>query len=136
MSAPQPRFNLTVDGVDLVADVANIGQVDNVGYILAYDIIEHFPQAETKKVLQNWISILPVGGTLELRCPDVIHGSKVLSEKVFIELLYGSQDYPENYHKAGFTLQSMKKILRTLGMEINSAKNTPDGNLLIKATKK
>ena len=125
-----------VEGVDLVADVGNLEPIENVGYILAYDIIEHFPQAETKDVLQGWIDLLPSGGTLDLRCPDVIYGSKILPENVFIELLYGSQDYPENYHKAGFTLLSMKKLLRSLRMKIDSAKNTSDGNLLIKASKR
>jgi predicted SAM-dependent methyltransferase len=121
-------------GVDVVADVSDLPEFENVGHILAQDIIEHFPQAETEGIIKRWLDILPEGGTLEIRCPDVIHASRVLSERGFIEMLYGSQDYPENFHRAGFTLATMTELLEGLGVEVEG-ENRRDGNLWVKATK-
>ena len=117
-----------------VADVSMLNYSE-VEYILANDIIEHFDRKQGLEVLKSWVGMLRGGGVLELRCPDVVHARKVMSEDTFIEMLYGLQDYPENYHKAGFTLKTMTALLEELGMNIDEAKNTPDGNLWIKAVK-
>jgi predicted SAM-dependent methyltransferase len=122
-------------GVDQVLDVSDLFGFEDVEQILANDIIEHFPQAEGEQILRSWIGLLRDGGILDIRCPDVKHASKVLNEEMFIQMLYGSQDYPENFHKAGYTLSSMTALLEKLGMTIESAKNTPDGNLVIRAVK-
>lgn len=123
-------------GVDIVADVRNINI--KADYILARDIIEHFPQAETLGILTHWVSLLNSGGIIEIQCPDVLWAYEVSQKRGanwLIQLLYGGQDYPENFHKAGFTLDSMRKILEGLGLEILSAENNPNGNLIIKARK-
>jgi predicted SAM-dependent methyltransferase len=122
-------------GVDQVLDVSDLFGFENVVHILANDIIEHFPQANGEEILQDWIELLVPGGVLEIRCPDVKYASKIMKDDLFIQLLYGAQDYPENFHKAGYTLSSMKALLKKLGMTIESAKNTPEGNLVIRAVK-
>ncbi|MCK9288580.1 MAG: methyltransferase domain-containing protein [Sphaerochaetaceae bacterium] len=124
-------------GVDVVADVREVGI--KADYILARDVLEHFPQAETLDILKHWISLLNPGGIIEIQCPDVLWAYEVSRKRGanwLIQLLYGGQDYPENFHKAGFTLEGLRKILKDLGLEILSAENTPHGNLFIKARRK
>jgi predicted SAM-dependent methyltransferase len=125
-------------GVDIVHDVSNLSDLNLVGieYILADDIIEHFSQEETATIIAHWVSLLILGGIIEIRCPDILHAVKVApSPEWLIRLIYGGQDYPENFHKAGFTLKSMKKLLKKLGLQIIYTEQTSEGNLVVKAQK-
>lgn len=126
-------------GVDVVADVRDLsayfgrGQVD---YILALDIVEHFPQSETREILGHWASLLRPGGTLEIQCPDVAHASRIAySDDWLIQLIYGAENYPENFHKAGFTLATMMELLDSLGFSMPEKEQTKAGNLHVKARK-
>jgi predicted SAM-dependent methyltransferase len=123
-------------GVDVVVDVADLHGFEAVDYIMALDVLEHMPQVEAEKALVKWVSLLELGGTIEIQCPDVVHAAKIAySDEWLIQLLYGGQDYPENFHKSGFTLATMKKLLKGLGLEVIFEDQTKSGNLHVKAVK-
>ena len=52
--------------VDEVGDVRDLSRFpdEHFDYILASDIIEHFPIAETEKILTEWKRVLKVGGVM------------------------------------------------------------------------
>ncbi len=131
-----------IRGVDFVADISDTRALKRfegcATEVLALDVIEHFPQAQGKDVLKLWISLLAPGGVLEIRCPDLLHAASLVgtpghSVEWFYQLTYGGQDYPENYHMAGYTLKTMSAMLKDLGLTIISSENTNPGNLVIKA---
>lgn len=126
-------------GVDIIADASNLSSYfrrGSVDLLLANDIIEHFPQAQAKDVLAGWVALIRLGGTLELRCPDVTHAASIAySDEWLIHLLYGGQDYPSNFHQAGFTLATMTKLLSTLGLTVTHKEQTKAGNMYIRAVK-
>lgn len=98
-----------IDGVDMVADVRSLPVPDNsIEEINAYDVLEHLPFQETVSTLTHWIDKLKPGGKIIVRVPDL---EKILRKLVNNELpafeaqrlVFGGQDYPENFHSAGFT---------------------------------
>ena len=81
------------------------------------------------------VKCLRKGGILILECPDVRELARMnLPDREFIKRLYGGQDYPENFHYAGFTMQTMKELLIKCGLKIESCSHIV-GNLHIKAQK-
>ena len=119
-----------------VGDRESMTAFSNAAEILAFDIIEHFPREKAMGVLELWVDLLAPGGILKVRCPDILHAVSVRFDDEWLELLlYGSQDYEENYHRCGFTRPMMERILRDLGLEIEASWNTDAGNLEIWARK-
>jgi predicted SAM-dependent methyltransferase len=117
--------------VNVVGDATKLSFPDNCfDYILASDIIEHFPIAKTQEVLQEWVRVLKVGGTIEFRLPNIEHiCSDYLKRKgedrqngapisqYFSWLLYGGQDYPGNFHYVGFDRRSIVYECKKVGLE-------------------
>ena len=113
-----------LDCVNEVGDVRDLSIFsDNTfNYILASDIIEHFPIAETAKVLTEWRRVLKTNGIIEFRAPnletickkyvDGTHDAKHTSW-----LLYGGQSYSGNFHYVGFDRVWFKSIIEPLGFE-------------------
>jgi predicted SAM-dependent methyltransferase len=126
-------------GVDLVIDAGELAtrfDKSTVNYILANDVIEHFPQAKAKHVLRSWVELLMPGGTIEICCPDVAYAAEIsYSDEWLIRLLYGDQDYKENYHQSGYTLATMTKMLENLGLTMMFIEQTKSGNLHVKAVR-
>ena len=58
--------------VDIVGDVRDLNAFskEHFDYILASDLLEHFPIIQTQSILSVWASVLKVGGILELRVPN------------------------------------------------------------------
>jgi predicted SAM-dependent methyltransferase len=107
-----------------------------VGHILARDIIEHFPQAEVPGIIELWVSLLEPGGTIEIQCPDIRHAMNIApNDDWVIRLIYGGQDHEHNYHKAGFTRETMRRHLEEAGLEVEGIELTKHGNMIAKARK-
>ena len=115
--------------VDKVGDVRALPFDDeSFDYILASDIIEHFPIAETPSVLAEWRRVLKVGGIIELRLPNLHAITKDYLKRCgenrstgepmahyFSWLLYGGQDYPGNFHYVGFDRRLLKYTCEKAG---------------------
>lgn len=90
-------------------------------YILASDIIEHFPFAKTKDLLAEWKRVLKPKGVIEFRMPDL---AKICKEYIRSGntqrtswLLYGGQDYSGNFHYVGFDRKRFSQICSECGLE-------------------
>jgi predicted SAM-dependent methyltransferase len=107
--------------VDVVADARMLPFVDGCfGTVYSSHTLEHFSHRETEIVLSEWVRILKEGGTLEIRCPDLRARALLFAIRPSwndIQNIYGSQDYPENLHKSGFSYGLLKRLLKQLGIK-------------------
>jgi len=114
-----------VNTVDVVCDLSKtLPWKDNeVDKIHAESIIEHIPMGEqyvnTIKVLKEWNRVLKIGGMLTLKIPDLaaLCGAYAIHSGTVISYLYGKQDYPENTHVAGFSINVLKDIFSKTNFE-------------------
>lgn len=125
--------------VDEVGDVRDLSRFpdEHFDYILASDIIEHFPIKSTPKVLKEWRRVLKTNGIIEFRLPDLraICTKYVRGEydaKLTSWLLYGGQDYIGNFHYVGFDRQWFSDVLRQNGFVPFVGKDS-DNNFELKA---
>lgn len=108
--------------VDEVGDVKDLSLFDNehFDYILASDIIEHFPISETPMILKEWKRVLKIDGVIEFRLPNLeaickAYVNKKHDAKLTSWLLYGGQDYPGNFHFVGFDRQFLNSVIVPIG---------------------
>lgn len=116
--------------VDIVGDGANLPFPDNyLDGIYARHVIEHWSHRQTQTILTEWLRVIKPGGYLELHCPDMdklikhyqhAHKDEYTGLEFTADLLsyylFGGQDYPENFHCAGFTFLSLREKLLSLGV--------------------
>jgi SAM-dependent methyltransferase len=121
------RNLLPPDGiVFLRADVADLREYFNDGCaeeIWAHDVLEHFPQGELRRVLDEWVRLLAPGGILHLRTPDLDALAKFIAQPdVPFEgralRVYGGQSYTENFHKAGLSIPYLSGLLTERRMRV------------------
>ncbi|MBV5347125.1 methyltransferase domain-containing protein [bacterium] len=108
--------------VDVVCDVTNLSEFTNASfdYILASDILEHFPLKKTVDILREWCRVLKVGGNIEFRVPNLSaicnhyigHGDATHVSW----LLYGGQDYPGNFHYVCFNRKMLTELCEQVGL--------------------
>lgn len=118
---------INIDGREL----KNIDKVCNVetlpfeneefDYILASDIIEHFPISKTQTILKEWLRVLKKEGIIEFRLPNLaaickqyFDGGK--NAKNISWLLYGGQDYAGNFHYVGFDRTFFNEECKKVGL--------------------
>ena len=127
--------------VDEIGDVKDLSRFPNehFDYILASDIIEHFPIAETNRILTEWKRVLIVGGVIEFRLPNI---EAIVEDYLrrknenrkdtpgvpichyFSWLINGGQDYPGNFHHASYDRRLFKYVCEKNGLqEINWKKD-------------
>jgi SAM-dependent methyltransferase len=126
--------------VDEVMDVRKLNFPDNYfDYILASDIIEHFPISKTQDILIEWKRVLKVGGIIEFRLPNLKDICKkyvdgINDTKLTSWLIYGGQDYSGNFHYVGFDRGWFKSIVEPLDLKEIEYKDA-DNNFEIKFQK-
>ena len=96
-----------IPNVDVLGSVEFLPFSNNYfNYILASDIIEHFPISKTLSILLEWFRVLKSGGILELRTPDMSWAAKHYTEnkdaKFVSYHIFGGQDYIGNFHYVMF----------------------------------
>jgi len=129
---------------DILADVRNLPLPDReFDVVFASHVLEHFGFKWTKNVLKEWIRVLKVGGELQIVVPNIEYAA----EKV-LKMRDGEAVHPEeversmfmyfsaqkdggkfDYHKAGFTPASLKKLLESLGTLADVKVETSSGNI-------
>ena len=81
---------------------------NSVDNIYASHVVEHFDKNEWDFVRKEWSRVLKVGGTIEIRCPDIIKACTVVASDISrLNIIYGNQDTPGEFHKNGFTYKSL-----------------------------
>ena len=126
--------------VDEVGDVRDLSRFkdETFQYMLASDILEHMPIAETANILTEWRRVLEIGGILEVRVPDL---ETICNEylrhrdaKLTSWLIMGGQDYPGNDHFVIFDRVWLKSIMVNAGFKEISC-NSEGNNFVMKVQK-
>ena len=97
--------------------------------------LEHFGYNDTHKILKEWLRILKVGGELRIVVPNLKHvGMRIAKDELQITdmwVLYGEQNYPKNFHAAGFTPKMLQALAETMGnlTDIEVSEADPFGDL-------
>ena len=113
--------------------------------IIAQDVIEHISHTKVEELLRELYRILKHNGRIYIRVPDLEAIMKMLIPdgchgglcgwKAISYWIYGAQDYPENTHKSGFTIVTLKKLLETVGFVVEDIYNDGGTNIVCYARK-
>jgi len=129
---------------DIVCDVRSIPEPDEkYDIVFSSHTLEHFSHKVVDVVLREWTRILKIGGELRLILPnlefacDSIIKSKGEIDYNAINILYGEQTYPKNFHACGFTQKTLARLLEKMGClkDILVVFDGPKYNLLASAVK-
>ncbi len=111
-----------VSGVDIVADVGNLSLPEgSVREIFSAHLLEHFPNEQLRRrLLPYWFRLLSPHGLFRAIVPDgdamlISVGAGEYSFEDFREVLFGGQEYSENYNYNLFTPASLRKLLEEAG---------------------
>ena len=121
-------FNVDVRteaGPDIVADVLSLPfDPESIDLIYNKEVMEHLSRNDVITALKHWRSLLKPGGKLITIVPDLeVAAIELLSGNTTgatWDILYGAQNYPENFHKHGHTNKSLKAMLEKFGFDIES----------------
>lgn len=110
--------------VDIRAKVEDIEmhvKEASVDEIRATHLLEHFSWRDTRKILESWVRLLKPGGTMYIEVPNMEWQARALvngshSHLEIVNLVFGDQDYPGNYHKAAFTPELLYSRLDEAGL--------------------
>ena len=107
-------------------------------YILLQDVLEHFTKEGAKALLEKCREVLSAEGRMEVRVPNLIQIIKQFKKDpgVMIEFIYGhfSGNDKLDSHKFGYTVDSLKKVLESVGFTPVSIK-TETTNIVCVARK-
>ncbi|MEJ8545128.1 glycosyltransferase [Brevibacillus borstelensis] len=120
--------------VEFVADAGNLPfDSDSVDEMAAYNILEHIARKEVVPVLKEWLRVLRPGGFIEIFGPNLHGYVKAFVEQKegwdfdhFETWVYGHEDYEENFHKVGFSVDSLTRILYESEFSRVNSINGPD----------
>jgi SAM-dependent methyltransferase len=91
--------------------------------VFSSHVLEHFPRAEWEGVLDEWIRVLKTDGELVLCLPnikwavDVLSGAESGAENDVLNVFYGAQSNPYDFHYNGLWPERMKKVLEARGFK-------------------
>ena len=132
-----------LDGVDVVGDVGDLSMFEDrtFNYILASDIIEHFPITKTEDLLKEWRRVLKSGGIIEIRTPNMewaaAHYSQHKDAKFVSYHIFGGQDYPGNFHYVMFDPKWLSSICASVKLIPLDVERPPGhSNFILKVYKK
>lgn len=132
---------LELDRVDVAAHVGKLPfATETFDYILASDIIEHFPLKYTKGLLKEWSRVLKKECVLEIRTPnlkwvqDFYKAGK--NAKFISHHIFGGQDYPGNFHYVMFDRVWLNQICTAVGLHETDYWEAPaHSNFILKVEK-
>ena len=116
---------------DLVADVRDLSGLpaDHFDEIIARDVLEHLPGADTRRTLAGWARLLRKGGTLSLRSTSYVHLAEWLlngygdvgRHEMAMQLGYGTHSSEGDCHLTSFTPLLLQHYLTALDLVPQSA---------------
>jgi len=133
--------------IDLEKDMLKQFDDESVDFIYMKDFIEHLSWRVVETFLHDCHRVLKRGGRIFIQTPDLetiakrvifdpdyrfgeLHGWKAISFWI-----YGAIDYPENVHKCGFTIPTLRSLLEGVGFEVDEIKNDDGSNIIVKTHK-
>ena len=127
--------------LDLEKDLLKPFPDGSVEEVIARDCIEHISWRRVEDLLRDIYRVLKCNGRVYIQVPDL----EAIARKVILNpdfcfgdlcgwraisyWVYGGQDYPENTHKAGFTIPTLRRLLESLGFGVVEIKNDGGSNI-------
>lgn len=122
-------------------------QDNSVEEVLMKDVLEHVSWRRVEELLRDVYRIMRPGARLYVQVPDL----EAIARKVILDpgfcygdlcgwkaisyWVYGAQDYPENTHKSGFTIPTLRNLLESIGFVVESIGNDGGTNIVCWARK-
>lgn len=110
------------DNADIVQDVRYLCNFEDntISEIYISHCLEHFPRREILNILLEYKRVLKDDGILRIAVPDLeacinLYNKDHNNIYLIFGLLYGGQKNQLDYHKFGFTFQTLKDTLESLG---------------------
>lgn len=114
------RYLPNVDEVNNIKYLRNYKN-NSVDLIYACHVLEHFGRWEYEFVLKRWYELLKDNAVLRLAIPDFEKCCKYYLENGDLDqimgLLYGGQDYDENFHYVTFDFNKISDVLKKIGFK-------------------
>lgn len=79
--------------------------------VFSSHVLEHFSREETKSILTEWLRILKSGGEFIITVPNLLWAYENQAHKQSLDVIYGAQTNDYDFHKTGFTQESLKLLL-------------------------
>jgi predicted SAM-dependent methyltransferase len=99
--------------------------------LLAHDVLEHIPRAESLNALLEWADLIAPAGTLQLQTSNIVAIGEMMKavrtyerHHVYTTFCYGNQMHPGDYHFTGFTDITLRVLLVSAGFEVRSFEET------------
>jgi len=134
--------------LDLEKELLKPFPSNSVEEIIAKDCIEHVSWRRVEDLLRDIHRVLKCDGRVYIQVPDL----EAIAKKVILNpdfcfgdlcgwkaisyWVYGGQDYEYNYHKAGFTIQTLKRLLESIGFFVDDIRNDGGSNIIAYARKR
>lgn len=103
-------------------------------------VLEHFPRQQWQFVLHEWLRVVADRGQIWLQLPNIEWAANQIVHNRLIDVnvmnvLYGGQENPYDFHYTGFTPQLIGDALREFGFELRQL--TLQGfNMFLRAERK
>lgn len=134
---------------DVVCDVRYLPcPNETFDIVFSSHTLEHFGWVSVDKVLKEWTRVLKVGGELRIVVPNLRDvGQRLVDDQIVptdMWILYGEQDYGKNFHAVGFTPNTLRGLVESMGVydniqiregAVGQQRGQDSWNLQIKATK-
>jgi predicted SAM-dependent methyltransferase len=110
-------------GVDRIEDIRYLRSFknDSVDLIYACAVLEHLNRWEYKHALKRWYDLLKPGSILRISVPGwedlVKHYNKHGDLRILMGMLYGGQDYEQNFHHHVWDFKIMEEDLLETGFK-------------------
>ncbi|GJE59834.1 DUF4214 domain-containing protein [Methylobacterium trifolii] len=124
-------------GPDLVADITDLPMLpaDYFEEIVAQDVLEHIQRSAQVASLREWGRLLSSTGTLKVRVPS-FYDMAILSRRAdfqteemqqyLVQMVYGTQAYPGDFHLCGYTPWTLKANARDAGLIVTDIRLKDD----------
>lgn len=90
--------------------------------VFSSHVLEHFGRHEFSSVLNEWLRVLKPDGELRLVLPNIKWAAERIARDQIdddvLNVLYGAQSNPYDFHMNGFTPLRLKQLLGEAGMQI------------------
>jgi hypothetical protein len=120
----------------IVDDDYSVIPSDSFDEILALDVLEHIPRAQTAAVLLDWADYLVMDGLLHVQTSSITGvAQQMATSPSFADqfgwtiCLFGNQAHPGDFHYTGFTETTLRVHLLAAGFDVG-AFSIDDGWLL------
>lgn len=111
--------------------------------IFSSHVLEHFSRQEHIQVMKEWLRVVKTGGEVFIVVPSIKWAADVLAqseispedEMHMMNVFYGGQTNPYDFHKVGFTPSSLRTLFESLNITVTDITEGPKYNITIKGTK-